>query len=526
MWHFKGWRIQQYVICRLEISIQPLAPQPLALQFLALRHLAIGALVVGVLSAAALFGEFDAVSSDAGQHYALVRALMDLDGWRGPALTPNLGALPHYPPVAHWMAAGIGKLLNSGLLGMMAVADAAVGLFYLAMFALTSRINWRVPLVACLITIVYALCRGPVFGRQIVNNFFFAQVVGSTIAAWALLIVLLKFHKWKGIVLDGFVLAIGQIVVATHLTPAAQLLAAYCTVLLVQAWARSSWNIFGRLVFFAATSLVLTFLNPFARELISVAQQGGGAHINHLLGHRLVQLSLLILAGFSSARLILKSYRTEDAGLFLGCMCLAACGLAFVQMALLGVGIGSEYAIMKHLFVIVALFIFVLAANQSFKADTIAGIRVPGPWAQLALCSVLALLAMRVDLLPSIVKLNRAVVFQRAVRELGGSIERPDGRLPIVLASVWPPNISYAIMIGDLRVPMGTADQVLLGGPIDTGLVAVVLMPSDDPLVVPDCAVARYSNRLVTALDYSCFLRNSKMKIPKLAAGDPVRVLR
>jgi hypothetical protein len=58
-----------------------------------LRQLAIAALVVAGLSAALLFDEVHAVSSDAGQHYALIRALMDLDGWRSPAPTANLGSL-------------------------------------------------------------------------------------------------------------------------------------------------------------------------------------------------------------------------------------------------------------------------------------------------------------------------------------------------------------------------------------------------------------------------------------------------
>jgi len=41
-----------------------------------------------------------------------------------------------------------------------------------------------------------------------------------------------------------FVLVSGQIVVCTHLMPAAQLLAANCTILLVVAWTRSSWATF------------------------------------------------------------------------------------------------------------------------------------------------------------------------------------------------------------------------------------------------------------------------------------------
>src|ERR1700733_15868894 len=133
-------------------------------KFSALRYFAIAALIVAGVSIFMLFGEFHAYSSDAGQHYALVRALMDLKGWGRPLAAPNLGELPFYPPFSHWLAAGVGKLLGSGLIGMTVVASASVGLFYLAMFVMSCRIDWRVPIFASLLTICYALLRGPVFG--------------------------------------------------------------------------------------------------------------------------------------------------------------------------------------------------------------------------------------------------------------------------------------------------------------------------------------------------------------------------
>ena len=330
-----------------------------------IRHLAISALIVSGLSVALLFDEFHAISSDAGQHYAIIRILMDLDGWLKLSSIPaNLGpSLAHYPPVSHWLAANVGRVAGSGFIGMTAVASAAVGLFYLAMFVLSQRLNSRAPLIACAITIAYALLRGPVFGRQIVNNYFFAQAVGSTLTIWTLLVVLNKFHKWKGIVLDLTVLGAGQIIIATHLTPAAQLSAAYCTILLVHAWTRSSWLIFGRLILFSVLSLVFAFANAFTHELIVNAQFEAEAHINHLLGGRIAQITFLILGCYASIKLILKTHKDEDAGMFLGCMCLSACGLAFVQIALFWFGFGSGYAISKHIFLSMALFIFVVSAN-------------------------------------------------------------------------------------------------------------------------------------------------------------------
>ena len=78
--------------------------------FSALRYFALAALIVAGVSIFMLFGEFHAYSSDAGQHYALVRALMDLEGWGRPPAAPHLGGLPFYPPLSHWMAAGVWKV--------------------------------------------------------------------------------------------------------------------------------------------------------------------------------------------------------------------------------------------------------------------------------------------------------------------------------------------------------------------------------------------------------------------------------
>src|SRR5258708_11114614 len=178
------------------------------------------------------------------------------------------------------MAAGVGELLGSGLIGMTVVASASVGLFYLAMFVMSFRIDWRAPVFVSLITVCFALLRGLVFGGMVVNNYFYAQAVGSAIAALVLLIALYKWRSWNGIALDFFVLVSGQIVACTHLMPAAQLLAAYCTILLVVAWTQSSWRHLWRLVVFTGLSLALTALNPFAQNNYFIAHSAGAPPLN------------------------------------------------------------------------------------------------------------------------------------------------------------------------------------------------------------------------------------------------------
>jgi hypothetical protein len=471
------------------------------------RQFLIAAFLVAGFSAALLFNEFQAYSSDAGQHYALIRALMDLKTWGSPAATPNLGPLSYYPPLSHWLAAEVGKVFGSGLLGMTLVASASVGLFYLSMFVISARIDWRAPIISCIITILYAAMRGPVFGRQIVNNYFYAQLVGSAFAAMTLAIALIQFKRWNGLVVDIFVLLAGQMLVATHLMPAEQLIGAYCLILLVHAWTSLSWQIFARLIAFAAVSMAFTALSPYARNVYTIAQSEGGAHIN-LLGNRFAQIVFLIFGSVVSINLILKTRAESDSGMFLGCMGLSSCFLAFLQMLLFWVGIGSSYAIAKHMFVTVAYFIFVASAGIALGRSPSVEFERFSAIKGLTWCSLLALLTMRIDLYPSILNLKTVVAFQTAVRSLSAQLDSKDGRQPIALAKQWPPNISYAISIGDLRFPMASADLILEDKVVPLDKVSLAFMPPDDPGVILECSIPAHSNRDAEAFDYSCLVKS------------------
>jgi hypothetical protein len=475
----------------------------------ALRDFAIAALIVAGVSIFMFFGEFYAYSSDAGQHYDLVRAHMDyLEEGGLPLPTRDLGVLAFYPPLSHWMAAGVGEVLGSGLIGMTVVASASVALFYLTMFVMSLRIDRRAPVFAALITICFALLRGPVFGRMVVNNYFYAQAVGSAIAALVLLIALYKWRSWNGIALDFFVLVGGQIVVFTHLMPAAQLLAAYCTILLVVAWTRSSWRHLGRLVVFTGLSLALTALNPFAQNNYSIAQSEGGAHIN-FFGERITQIFLLVGGVAASIELIRRTVKNEDAGMFLGCMGLSACGLALLQMLLFWIGIGSNYSIAKHMFVLVAILIFVLGANLALRRATQAEHQNFGkPATILVICSILALITARIDMYPSILNLSKVLQFQTAVRELSSRAKSSDDRRMIALASEWPPNIAYGITIGDLRFPMAIAGLILDQKPLPRDRVSMAFMPTSDPSAPQTCIIPAFSNQIAVALDYACILES------------------
>lgn len=80
---------------------------------------AVGTFVATVALTIVIFGaEFHALSSDAGQHYALIKALIDTNSFAFPDAPHLATGLTSYPSLSQYVAAKLGGLLGSGLLGM------------------------------------------------------------------------------------------------------------------------------------------------------------------------------------------------------------------------------------------------------------------------------------------------------------------------------------------------------------------------------------------------------------------------
>ena len=125
----------------------------------------------------------------------------------------------------------------------------------------------------------------------------------------------------------------------------------------------------------------------------------------------------------------------------------------------------------------------------------------------LAWCSILALLVTRADLYPSVLNLEKPLLFQSSVRSLATRMERSDDHRLVALATSWPRNISYLITIGDLYFPINLAGNILDGKPLPPEKVSVIFMPKDDRSAFSICSIPSYSNEQVTAMNYSCFLK-------------------
>jgi hypothetical protein len=478
---------------------------------MALRLQLLGCALIAVLCAGIFYNEFHAYSSDAGQHYALVRAIMDAGGWRG-ITAPHLSAsLTSYPPLSHWLAAQVGLITGSGLFGMTIFAAMSVGIFYFVVFRIMYAIDWRAPLIACVIIVIYAMMRGPLFGRQVVNNYFYAQVVGSSIAAMTMLVVAAKLRQWHAVALDLFVIGAVQLIVATHLLPAAQLAASYCFVLLILAINRPSLSAICRLVIFAAITIVTTLCSPFAAEVYKIAQSEGGAHIN-LFGNRGPQILLIGCGVWAAIKLLRSTRMDEGAGLVLASMGLGTSCYTLLQIFAFWLGMGSDYAIAKNMFVLLSVFLCIFAANVSLELKPAANLKWRGRDLALVACLTLALVTTRADLSPSLLRTSEVVKFQNAAREVAATIKDRDKR-PVVISTLWPRNLSYGMTIGDMKVSMIEGERILTDTLPNQDHINFVLMPKKDLATIAACERASPKSD-VAVLEVACYNRLKTARFP------------
>ena len=466
----------------------------------------LGAIVVAALvalaSTAMLWNEFHAISSDAGLHYGLVRDLM----FRAEGQTdlPALPVMSTYPPFAHWMSAQIGRVAGSGLLGMSAVSTASVALFYLTMFAITSRIATRAAMLALAITVAYAVLRGPIFGRMVVNNYFLGQVAGSALIPIALIGATFLHCRQRRLGADVLVMVCVQIMVCTHLLPALQLAAVYSCILLFDFWSGRNWHTLWRLLAFSLITVALTLQNPFIGTMYDASQSEAGAHIN-LFGSRIAQIVLVATGFFLSAKLLFAS-RENRYAVTLACMGFGTSLVTILHIALHAAGLTSNYSIAKTVFMTVSVVIFIGAAllAQRDKRSEEPEHVLPLQGSILILCGVMALLATRADLYPSIVSLRPVASFQEDIRAAFG--ESPDRQNSTVITTLWPKNIAFAIVYGDLRVPLGPATHALTGESFPFGQIKTAFAPASDPLILGRCVDRALSRGQAIAMRYDCLL--------------------
>jgi hypothetical protein len=116
-------------------------------------------------------------SIDVAHHYVLVDEIIKHGGVR-PGPLPNMGPMAVYPPASHWLAAVVGWIGGSGLVGLMLISIASI---YVVYFLIARLVQGEGVLGLAVFAVLFvALSRTQAqIGWEVVGNFFYPQLVGD-----------------------------------------------------------------------------------------------------------------------------------------------------------------------------------------------------------------------------------------------------------------------------------------------------------------------------------------------------------
>lgn len=300
------------------------------------------------------FAPYFPLKGDLVAHFLLVDEIMRHGGVQ-PAAVANLGIMAPYPPGSHWLAAIIGWIGGSGLVGMVIVSIVSVFVAYLLLVKIVGAESPR-NLVASAVVFVLLIKTRSLIGWEIDGNFFYPQLVADVI----LLATLLWLSRHHGpikqaalVIVAGTVAMFVQPLVAVHVLAAGGALIAYEGISAL--W--KSRRFPTRSAVAAALVLIgsgLLFLyHPSFRAMRENAEHNGEL----VFGYSMPVLVALICAAVGLANLRRHFVgRAEYLDAVLGSAGVMAVVVMLAQFAALHVsGAGSEYAVKKHMFIIVTL---------------------------------------------------------------------------------------------------------------------------------------------------------------------------
>jgi hypothetical protein len=298
------------------------------------------------------FGRFIELSMDFVQHFMLVDEIMK-HGGRRPEV--QIGIMSIYPPGAHWLAAVVGWIGGSGLVAIVLISVASVYVSYLLVLELVGKDS---PVNFALVAVAFILLAHThsLIGWEVALNYFYSQQVADV----ALLMTLVRLARTTNVWARALiVVAVGAIAMWVHALIAIQILG--CGLLLmfyqsVLAWraGRSPVGIACALGLTAVGSALILLVHPSFKAMRAAAETNGYVQFSYSF--------TLVAAAVCGSIALMALWRNfsgrspSEVDAVLGCAGLATAILAVAQYIVLHVGhAGSDYAVKKHMFVVVTL---------------------------------------------------------------------------------------------------------------------------------------------------------------------------
>lgn len=420
-------------------------------------------------------------SVDLGHHYALVARLAE--HFQLPKVVDNsLGEMNIYPHGAHFVAAMLGMLTGSNLLGMHVLSLLALvaiwgGLIYLLMRLPNPTRWWALLSLLGLLKLNKWLDILQLHGNELVGNFFFAQIVAQ---AGLILIIIAAWWcesstigTWRRNVL---IIVMAWILAYVHLLPVVELLGVFGFLLLQDFLAQRN---FVRAVNSLTLLLLATWLvvrHPSYAAMLEISKNEGGfgtesAHSMELMG--VYAMLVLLLAGplwWRWQQMNEEQRKTWLVWKYLVFYSMSVAIISLMQWVALKLGYGSSYAVRKYMFSVDTALLLEVCLALAWYATRFSPAKVVAPAHGVAALGVVFAL---ITILPGSRDLDTSdlVNLERDLRTLERTVipaqegkftyvmdlQRPDG-------SPYPSTISYLFSIGVFKAPRSTMAYDIYAG--------------------------------------------------------------
>ncbi len=479
-----------------------------------------------ILATLLVFGFQDrmySTSIDFASHGTLVSRLMS--GWTLNPMDVSLEEMAIYPRVAHRIASLAGRLTGSAINGMQVTAILSLFLLWSMVgmaFSGLSRNRYVTAIVVLMVlTVVGNRWFGiEFFGSELVNSYYFAQLVAQSFGLAPLVMAMRKEWSTPDSLAPLALLGICvPLLASVHLLPALELLGT----LTVLAMLRASTHIPGKWLArnlptagIITISTALLFFNPDFRSMVRISTNNGGISLRYVTDIQ-DAIGLAAITALVCGLMLFQWWRKRN-GLcsyldllhkYLGAFGLATTGLCLAQVFLLKFfSLGSPYACFKY----VVAMQSILAINSAvlFAGCFRPSAKRPGYW-QLGGIVFAATMCMCTFAGPLAARTNALVAAEISARQF--SITRADRapmRYDFALGIKDVPNVgNYFLSRGVLGAPgLGISMDVLYSRiPAPPEQVDQILTSKGvDPWDVPACRRGSAGDLIV--LDGACVFEN------------------
>lgn len=481
---------------------------------MSVRLLALHGLSFGIL--VSFFGSTFHSSGADVSHFTFISALMS-DGASGMQAAPHVELFRFYPPLSHWMAAGLGYILGSGFVAMWFICIASMYGCYYSLSRLVAFDGRQINLLIFVTSIALGLQSRAIVGFETISNFFYPQQVGTAIYLIAMLAIsgMVRLSVWARISLAF--LSVG-VLLRIHMLPALHFLSAFGILLVVemllefQRVRRVDTRIASAFGVFVAGGLALLAQSPWTRNTIEISAQGGVLDFG-------IQENLIWVLGASGLALTgWRIWRQSEAGetiigdRFVFAALGAAVGLAFAQLLALRLfGLGSSYAVSKHLFLMLTLSLVAFSRWPNWQRLRWSGIvdgRFPSALVSAGTAIVIcALLLNRPG--DSLYPIVRTIDYAQHAAKYGLPKLSPGNTA--VFAGTVSPVIRYVTSVAAFHYTIGSeVASALLDGSFDPRSHASFVMVDSAPWIDAQCEERYAETNLFVVIPVRCLSSVSK----------------